>query len=302
MICDRIIRMANKFLSLAMGDLDLLAEKVKELGSYPYNGYTLKFTDSDFVNDRDGQYIFLSKRLKDGIVIIQYDMIKKILILMQGVKGVVNKVDNASISDLNNLITHINELSDLDEISTSYDRPEDELRLDELTRAFRSSDTNLLDFVEKSLGIKVPHGKLLGVGAEGEVYDYGNDKIIKLFLLPDKKKDAVLSFLKKLETIKSKHVSKIYHSGIAVRVGRNLMVGDNATFENPIWIAYYIADKVFPIKGEKDQEKVNTLKKALINEVGLDPWDYEDNPDNIMQDVDGNYIYVDFGSVADFLK
>lgn len=299
---NKVLRMANKFLSLAFANLDLLAQTVKEQGAFNYNGYTLKFTDLDFVNDRDGQYIFLAKRLKDGIVIIQYDLIKKTLVLMQGVKGVVNKVDNASISDLNNFINHINELSDLDEISTSYDRPEDELRLDELTRAFRSSDTNLLDFVERSLGIKIPHGELLGVGAEGEVYDYGNDKIIKLFLLPDKKKDAVLSFLKKLETIKSKHVSKIYHSGIAVRVGRNLMIADSATFENPIWIAYYIADKVFPIKGEKDQEKVNALRKSLIDEVGLDPWDFEDNPDNIMQDVDGNYVYVDFGSVADFLK
>ncbi len=187
-------------------------------------------------------------------------------------------------------------------MSTSYENPVREMKLDELYNSFRSNDTDLLDIVEKSLGVQIPHGEMLGAGAEGEVYDYGNNKIIKFFLLPDNKKDKVLSFLKGLESIKSEHITNVYNSGIAVRVGQKLLVGDVSSFANPIWIAYYIADRVFPIKGNKDPVKVKNLKETLMSELGLDPWDFEANPDNIMQDTYGNYVYVDFGSTADFTK
>lgn len=298
---DNIQKLANRFLSLATNDLSNFAKQIKEQGKITLRNHDFIFTDSDFTNDIPGEYIYSFLKVKDGSIIIQYNLSNEQLILIEGIKGITKKINNASLSDLNQIIDYVDKLLYMDEISVSYTNPVRDLKLDTITNRFRSNDTDLLDVVEKTLGIEIPHGELLGAGAEGEVYDYRNNKIIKLFLIPDDKKDSVLSFLKKLEGIRSKHIANIYNSGIATRIGQKLLVGDISSFDKPIWIGYYIADKVFKIKGKKDPIKVSKLRSALTDEIGLNPWDFDANPDNIMQDTDGNYVYVDFGSVADFL-
>jgi len=296
-----ILKLANKFYSFASDNLDNFAQNVKKNGKGIYKNNVFIFSDSDLLNDRSGEYIFSYFKLKDGSVIIEYNINNKKLFLI-GSKGIVETIDNATLNDVDILLSRIDNLLDLDEISTSYENPGRELKLDNIYRSFRSDDTNLLEVVENTLGVKIPHGEMIGTGAEGEVYDYGHGKIIKFFLLPDNKKEQVLSFLKRIESVKCNYISKIYNSGIAIRIGQKLLVGNISSFDKPIWIAYYIADKVFPIKGDRDQTKIEKLRNNLKNELGLVPWDFDENPDNIMQDIDGNYKYVDFGSVADFLK
>lgn len=299
MSIEYILKLSSYFLSLAMDDLSNFAQNIKDHGKLNYNNYNFSFADESLINDKRGEYIYTYIRLKDGSVIIEYDIQKKQLLLYQAYKGVVNTVHNAKLSDLDYMISKVNEMVELDEISVSYSDPISELTLDK-DFGFRTQSTNLLDIVEKSLGIKIPVGNMLGSGAEGEVYDYGNNKVIKLFVLPDNKKSAVLSFLKRLESIKSPYLANVHNSGIVARVGRKLLVGDSSSFNDSIWIAYYIADKVYPIRGERDSAKVNVLKEELLK-IGIDPWDFEENPDNIMQDAYGNYLYVDFGSMADFM-
>lgn len=297
----RLFKLSSTFLVFASNDLNLFAEEVEKAGKTGYMGFDFKFTDFDLINDIPGKYIYSTLQLKDGILVIQYDMTKHILVLIQGIEGIISKVGNATLTDLDQMIAYANNLHYLDEISVSYENPHRELQLDDIYKSFRTHGTDLLHVVQNALDVKIPHGKMLGAGAEGEVYDYGNDKIIKFFLVPNNKKNETLSFIKKLETMRSKYIANIYASGIAVRIGRDI-IGNLSSFKEPIWIAYYIADKALPITDKRDHDKVETLRKALLDDVGLDPWDFYDNPDNIMQNVDGDYIYVDFGSCADFFK
>ena len=97
---DFLLKKAEYFLALASSDLDNFAQQVKEGNGFQYKGYNFVFTDSDFINDSLGEYIYSFLKLKDGTYIIQYNILNQELILIQGVKGIVDRALNATLSDL----------------------------------------------------------------------------------------------------------------------------------------------------------------------------------------------------------
>lgn len=186
-----------------------------------------------------------------------------------------------------------------------------ELSQDELAELKKSN--TLLTWINKASGNKLAGlkpGKLLGRGAEGEVWELGSDKALKVGIQRTSDLDLELKALAKLSSKQHACTVTIYKFGKLFDVS---VAGRECA-------AYFvITARVFPLKTsasreeinkallksdfETSDEKLNAKLKEFhksVDETGMVFGDL--HADNIMQDHEGNLKIVDFGLTSEKTK
>jgi len=228
-----LLKFSNLFLKLAM---PLSAFLKKENVDY-------KGCDFKFFKTKLGDFSIFT----DGKIVIQYDFNKDCLSLFKNLNAIPSiYFDFPIINDLDLIIKKYKNL-----------KPKEEplnLKSFSLLKILKDNNINL----------KV--GKLLGKGLKEEVYDFEDNKVLKLFLWP-KDKLNLISNLK----LPSKGFPKIYKLGVLIPIN------------DSIHICFYIAEKMIPIEGELDPDKIKELSKNLNCSF---------DADDIMQNKNEDYVFI----------
>jgi hypothetical protein len=154
----------------------------------------------------------------------------------------------------------------------------------------------LLALVRKKFPGKLPDGigAEIGSGAEGFVFEFGGDKVIKV-MVTDNKASArnVMSQLQRLERERIPCIVDVYGFGLVGRFVEPVQMGD-PDFKNSIYVLYYVAERLSPANLSYIGDELRAIHKCL-EDHGLSHDDINDNPDNIMQDKDGTLKVADLG-------
>lgn len=157
------------------------------------------------------------------------------------------------------------------------------------------SDTGLIDLVNKKFPGRLPNvGNEIGRGAEGIVYEYGDDRVLKVFLTDNKESArAVFRTLHWAMTRDIPCISKVFDAKYVGRFVRETMVG-NPSYDDAMYVIYYVAERLYPPSEEPGLD-VQKRMSACLKKHGINALDLIDNPDNIMVTSDGEYKVIDIG-------
>jgi serine/threonine protein kinase len=158
-----------------------------------------------------------------------------------------------------------------------------------------SAESDLISVLNKVLPGMLPKGigKKLGSGGEGQVFEYGPDRVIKIYIVDNI--NAAKSTLRTLERIRKRNIpciARIFDAGFIGRLiipHKDVMGKQVMTDEFLIYVFYYISEKLEEFHPTDEQIK-SVIKCLDDNHVA-----YDDVVDNLMIDKDGNPKLADIG-------
>lgn len=316
----KLYELCYQFNKLASNDLFTFIEEVKQK-DVVIDG--LKFSlMPDSVNGKEGEFIWgiYANHKHNIFIIVEIDVpATRIYVYAKGnvpvLKYQPTRVNlSTAIQEAKKLFNEaVTKASKYDDVTVYKDPAElkSELKMDPLGMGTLTKENpagTVLGLARKLFPNTTPSkiGAFIGHGGEGEVFEYGPDKIIKIMIVHGESNlNSTINILTHIKSKPSNCAAVVYDFGVIGKIGSKDLLG-NPDPSRDVFLFYYISERLFPVNWANIDEEQFTdiagkLQRCLKDTLGINAHDLEENPDNIMQNAKGELKFIDYGPLVSLI-